>query len=77
MSKYTITITKTYHLRGQRKKDYLEWLDDYEDTEAMRKWFLLDQFMPIDYTNKKSYKPALKALGLDASATVTYTKEDN
>jgi hypothetical protein len=45
MSKYTISLTVTYELKGKILKEYLEWLDDYRDTEKMRKAFLTDRFI--------------------------------
>jgi hypothetical protein len=48
MSKYTISLTVTYELKGKILKEYLEWLDDYRDTEAMRKSFVIDRFIGHD-----------------------------
>ena len=49
MSKYKLSLTVTYDLKGQILKEYLEWLDDYKDTEKMRKAFLTDRFISPDF----------------------------
>ena len=49
MAKYTIGLTATYELKGKLLNEYLEWLDDYRDTEKMRKAFLADRFISPDW----------------------------
>ena len=49
MSKYKLSLTVTYDLKGKILKEYLEWLDDYKDTEKMRKAFLADRFISPDW----------------------------
>ena len=46
--KLSINYSITYNFKGQLLKDYLDWLDDYEDTKAARKWFAIDRFIGHD-----------------------------
>jgi hypothetical protein len=48
MTKYKVNLTVTYELKGKLLAEYLEWLDDYKDTEAMRKDWLIDRFIGHD-----------------------------
>lgn len=43
--KVTVTFSITYDFKGQLLKDYLGWLDDYNDTKNQRKWFVIDRFV--------------------------------
>lgn len=43
--KVTVTFTVTYNFSGKLLKEYLGWLDDYKDTKAQRKWFVIDRFV--------------------------------
>lgn len=49
MTKYTISLTATYELKGQMLKEYLDWLDGYKDTEKMRKAFITDRFISPEF----------------------------
>jgi len=45
MGEVTVTISVTYAFAGKFLQDYLEQLDDYEDTPAQREWFAIDQLI--------------------------------
>jgi hypothetical protein len=57
--KVTVTYTVTYDLRkGEPKRDYLEWLDDYRNNKAMRQWFVIDRF--VGHDNLELFDPKAK-----------------
>lgn len=44
--KVTITYTVTYDLsKGDLANEYREYVDDYRDNKANRKWFAIDRFI--------------------------------
>lgn len=44
--KVTITYTVTYDLsKGDLANEYREYIDDYRDNKANRKWFAIDRFI--------------------------------
>lgn len=44
--KVTVTYTVTYDLsKGALAQEYLEYIDDYRDNKANRKWFAIDRFI--------------------------------
>lgn len=44
--KVTVTYTVTYDLRrGKLAKEYAAHLDDYNDTQRQRRWFVIDRFI--------------------------------
>jgi hypothetical protein len=38
-----VSLSKTFVFEGEFLAEYLEQLDDYEDTPSQREWFVLDQ----------------------------------
>jgi hypothetical protein len=45
----TVTYSVTYNLRkGEVADEYLEQLNDYEDTASQREWFVIDRFIGHD-----------------------------
>lgn len=50
--KVTVTYTITYDLsQGEMANEYLEYIDDYRDNKANRKWFAIDRFIGHDNLN--------------------------
>lgn len=44
--KVTVTYKVTYDLtQGDLAQEYLEYIDDYRDNKANRKWFAIDRFI--------------------------------
>jgi len=44
--KVTLTYTVTYDLtKGEIAQEYREYIDDYRDNKANRKWFAIDRFV--------------------------------
>ncbi len=57
--KVTVTYTVTYDLRkGEARRDYLEWLDDYRNNKRQREWFVIDRF--VGHDNLKLFDPKAK-----------------
>jgi hypothetical protein len=48
MAKYKVSLTVTYDLKGKLLAEYLEWLDDYRDSEKMRNAFIIDRFIELE-----------------------------
>jgi len=47
--KVTVTYTMTYDLsKGEIADEYREYVDDYRDNKANRKWFAIDRFIGHD-----------------------------
>ena len=67
MSKVTVTYTVTYNLSPKSSvgREYLEWLDDYRNTKASRKWFAIDRL--IGHHNLELF---------DKKAKLTVTEEN-
>ena len=44
----TVSLSHTVVFEGEFLEEYLEQLDDYEDTPSQREWFVLDQLFDHD-----------------------------
>lgn len=50
--KVTVSLEITYDFKGELLREYCLWKDDYPDTKASRKWFVIDRFIGHDNLDK-------------------------